>query len=52
MSETSNGDTEKEQFRKFLYARGVHVLNAYRINSVLQAERLSVVELIFCISYM
>ena len=37
-SETYNGDSEKEKFRKFLYARGVHVLNVYRINSVLQAQ--------------
>ena len=43
-SETSNGDSEKEKFRKFLYARAVHVLNVYRINLVLQAEMLSVVE--------
>ena len=32
ISETSNGDSEKEEFRKFLYARAVHVLNVYRIN--------------------
>ena len=37
-SETSNGDSEKEKFRK------VHGLNVYRINSVLQAERLLVVQ--------
>ena len=43
-SETSNRDSEKEKFRKFLYARAVHVPNVYRIKSVLQAERLSVVE--------
>ena len=42
--ETSKGYTEKEKFRKFLYARAVHVLNMYRINPVLQAERLSVIE--------
>ena len=43
-SEPSNGDSEKEKFWKFLYKRAVHVLNVDRINSVLQAERLSVVE--------
>ena len=43
-SETSNGGSEKEKFRKFLYARAIPVLNVYGINSVLQAERLSVVE--------
>ena len=43
-SESSNGDSEKGKFRKFLYVRAVHVLNVYRINSVLHAERLSVVE--------
>ena len=40
-SETSKGDIEKQKFRKFLYARAVHVLNVYRINLILQAERLS-----------
>ena len=44
-SETSKEDSEKEKVRKFLYARAVHVLNVYRIKSVLQVERLSVVEL-------
>ena len=43
-SETSNGESEKEKFRKVLNARVVHVINVYRINSVLQAERLSVIE--------
>ena len=43
-SETSKGDTEKEKFRKFLYDRAVHVLNVCKINSVLQAERLSVIK--------
>ena len=43
-SETSKGDIEKEKFRKFVYARTEHVLNVYRINLVLQAERLSVIE--------
>ena len=43
-SETLKGDAEKQKFRKFLYARAVHVLNVYRINSILQAERLSVIE--------
>ena len=43
-SQTSKGDSEKEKFRKLLYARAVHVLNVYRINLVLQAERLSVIE--------
>ena len=44
ISETSNGDSEKEKFKKLIYARAVHVLNVYRINSILQAEMLSVVE--------
>ena len=39
VTETSKGDIKKEKFRKFLYARAVHVLNVYRINLVLQAER-------------
>ena len=43
-SATSNGDIEKEKFRKFLHTRAVHVLNVYRINLILQAERLSVIE--------
>ena len=43
-SETSKGVIEKEKFRKFLYARAVHVLNVYRINLILQAESFSVVE--------
>ena len=43
-SETSKGDTEKEKFRKFLYSRAVHVLNVYKINLVLQAERLLVIK--------
>ena len=43
-SETSKGDIEDEKFRKILYARVVHVLNLYRINLILQAERLSVIE--------
>ena len=43
-SETSNGDSEKEKFRKFLYARVVHVLNVYRIILVLQVERVLLVE--------
>ena len=43
-SETSNGDTEKEKFRKFIYARAVHVLNVYRIHLALEAERLSVIQ--------
>ena len=43
-SETSKGDIEKEKFRKVLYARAEHVLNVYRINSILQAERLSVIK--------
>ena len=34
----------KKIFRKFLYARAVHVLNVYSINLVLQAEWLSVIE--------
>ena len=42
-SETSRGDIEKEKLRKNLYARAVHVLNVYRINLILQAERLSVI---------
>ena len=42
-SETSKGDTEKEKLRKF-YARALHVLNVYRTNLDLQAERLSVIE--------
>ena len=43
-SETSNGDSEKERIRKGICSRAVHVLNVYRINLVLQAERLSVIE--------
>ena len=43
-SETSKGDIEKEKFRKYLYARAIHVLNVYRTNLILQAERLSVIE--------
>ena len=43
-SETSKGDIEKEIFRKFLYTRAVHVLYVYRINLVLQPERLSVIK--------
>ena len=43
-SETSRGDAEEEKFRKVLYARAVHILNVYRINSILQAKRLSVIE--------
>ena len=43
-SETSRGDIEKEKFRKILYARVIHVLNVYRINSILHTERLSVIE--------
>ena len=43
-SETSKGDIEKEKFRKILYDRAVHVLYVYRINLILQAERLSVIE--------
>ena len=43
-SERSNGDSENENFRNFLYAIVVHVSNVYRINSVLQAEKLSVVD--------
>ena len=42
--ETSKGGIEKEKFRKFLYARAVHVLNVYRDNLILQAERLSVID--------
>ena len=44
ISETSNGDVEKEKFREFLYVRAVHVVNVYRINSILQAGRLPVIE--------
>ena len=43
-SEASKGGIEKEKFRKFLYARAVHVLNVYRMNLILQAQRLSVIE--------
>ena len=43
-SETSNGGSEKQEFRKFLYARAVHVLNVYRINLVHQAESFFLVE--------
>ena len=43
-SETSKGDIEGRKFRKFLYATAVHVLNVHRINLILQAERLSVIE--------
>ena len=43
-SETSKGDAEREKFRKGLDARVVHFFNVYRINSILQAERLSVIE--------
>ena len=43
-SETSKGDIEKEKFRKILYGRAVDVLYVYRINLILQAERLSVIE--------
>ena len=43
-SEISKGDIEKENFRKFMYARAVHVLNVYRINLILQTGRLSVIE--------
>ena len=43
VSETSKGDSEKEKCRNFLHARAVHVLNVYRINLVLQTERLSVI---------
>ena len=44
-SETYNGDSEEEEkFMKFLNARELHVLKVYRIYSVLQAEKLSVVE--------
>ena len=42
--ETSNGESEKGKFRKFLYARAVHVLNVYRINLDLQEERFLAVE--------
>ena len=42
--EPSKGDIEKEKFRNFLYARAVQVSNVYRINSILQAERLSVID--------
>ena len=34
----------KRKIQKFLYARAVHVLNVYRINSILEAERLSIIE--------
>ena len=40
--ETSKGDIKNKN--KKYYARAVHVLNVYRINSILQAERLSVIE--------
>ena len=43
-SKTSKDDAEKEKFRKILYARAVHILNVYRIKSILHAERLSVIE--------
>ena len=43
-SRTSKGDIEKEKFRKFFYARAVNVINVFRINMILQAERLSVIE--------
>ena len=43
-SEISKGDIEKENFRKFIYDRAVHVLNVYRINLILQTGRLSVIE--------
>ena len=43
-SAKSNGDIEKEKFKKILHTRAVHVLIVYRINLILQAERLSVIE--------
>ena len=39
-SETSKGDIKDKKY----YTRAVHVLKVYRINSILQAERLSVIE--------
>ena len=43
-SETSNGNSEKEIFRKFLYAIAVHVLNVYRFKSGFQAKILFLVD--------